>query len=142
MSIRFIVIRPSKRSCPIFTRETASASWWRTWPTLSNLCRRRSPPVFDADAIDVPTALGWLYVAEGSNLGAAFLFKMARALDLDENFGARHLAGHADGRAQHWRDFTGALDTVDLDADEERRVSMGANAAFARVQALVDGRTA
>lgn len=95
-------------------------------------------PRFAAGDIDVPTALGWLYVAEGSNLGAAFLFKMARALGLDENHGARHLAGHPDGRAQHWRSFTGALDQVSLDEAEEMRVIDGANAAFRRVHALVE----
>ena len=96
------------------------------------------PPLFSPTSIDVPTALGWLYVAEGSNLGAAFLFKMARALGLDENHGARHLAGHPEGRAQHWRSFTAALDLVSLDEGEEKRVIDGANAAFRRVHALVE----
>jgi heme oxygenase (biliverdin-IX-beta and delta-forming) len=93
---------------------------------------------FGEGPADLPTALGWLYVAEGSNLGAAILFKMARALDLDEDFGARHLAGHPDGRARHWREFTAALDALDLDEAEEARLEAGAKAAFARVHALVD----
>ncbi|WP_324699715.1 MULTISPECIES: biliverdin-producing heme oxygenase [Novosphingobium] len=93
---------------------------------------------FADGTFDLPTALGWLYVAEGSNLGAAFLFKMARALGLDENHGARHLAGHPDGRAQHWREFTGALDGLDLDREEEVRLMEGAKAAFRRVHALVE----
>jgi heme oxygenase (biliverdin-IX-beta and delta-forming) len=89
------------------------------------------------DAGDVPTALGWLYVAEGSNLGAAFLFKAAAAIGLDGNFGARHLAGHPDGRAQHWRSFTAALDGIDLSEDQEECVVAGCRAAFERVHALV-----
>lgn len=93
---------------------------------------------FASAAIDLPTALGWLYVAEGSNLGAAFLFKMARALGLDENHGARHLAGHPDGRARHWRAFTGALDALTLDDGEELRLAEGARTAFRRVHALVE----
>lgn len=96
------------------------------------------PPFFSVTSIDLPTALGWLYVAEGSNLGAAFLFKMARALGLDENHGARHLAGHPDGRARHWRSFTAALDLASLDEAEEKRVIEGANTAFRRVHALVE----
>lgn len=88
-------------------------------------------------AVDLPTAF-WLYVAEGSNLGAAFLFKAAAALGLDASFGARHLAGHPDGRAQHWREFTAALDALELDLEEDARVIAGAEAAFGRVQALVD----
>ncbi|MCX8476788.1 MAG: biliverdin-producing heme oxygenase [Sphingomonas sp.] len=90
------------------------------------------------DRIDLPTAFGWLYVAEGSNLGAAFLFKAAAALGLDAGFGARHLAGHPDGRAQHWREFTAALDALELEPEEDARVIAGAEAAFAHVRALVD----
>ncbi|MDF0516909.1 biliverdin-producing heme oxygenase [Bradyrhizobium yuanmingense] len=90
----------------------------------------------DAD-IDTPTALGWLYVAEGSNLGAAFLLKAAGKLGLSESFGARHLAAAPEGRALHWRKFTGALDTVNLSGPEEERAVAGARAAFSRVRELV-----
>lgn len=97
-----------------------------------------APSRFVLGSIDRSTALGWLYVAEGSNLGAAFLYKAAAALGLDGDFGARHLAGHPDGRARHWRDFTGALDGLDLGAEEERRVVEGGRNAFIRVHELVD----
>jgi len=97
------------------------------------------PPAFTADEQpDLATALGWLYVAEGSNLGAAFLFKAAAKLGLGETFGARHLAGHPDGRAAHWRQFTAALDAANLDAAAEARAIAGAKAAFSQVQAYVD----
>ena len=44
-------------------------------------------PVFTKGAdIDLPTALGWLYVAEGSNLGAAFLLKEAQKLGFRRAF--------------------------------------------------------
>ncbi|HSI41887.1 MAG TPA: biliverdin-producing heme oxygenase [Xanthobacteraceae bacterium] len=92
-------------------------------------------PAFGADA-DIPTALGWLYVAEGSNLGAAFLLKEAAKLDLTETFGARHLAAAPEGRGLHWKTFTAALDALALDEGEEQRVVAGAEAAFARVIAL------
>lgn len=95
-------------------------------------------PVFGKDEVDIPTALGWLYVAEGSNLGAAFLLKEAFKLGLSETFGARHLAGAPEGRGLHWRTFTSALDTADLSEVEEARVIAGAQAAFRRVQDLVD----
>jgi heme oxygenase len=94
--------------------------------------------VFDDGAADLPAAFGWLYVAEGSNLGAAFLFKAAAGLGLDDTFGARHLAGHPDGRARHWRQFTAALDALPFDAAEEQRAIQGAAAAFRRVRGLVD----
>jgi heme oxygenase len=94
-------------------------------------------PAFGADA-DVPTALGWLYVAEGSNLGAAFLLKDAAKLGLDETFGARHLAPAPEGRGLAWRTFTAALDAPALTEEEEQRVIEGAMAAFTRVQGLVE----
>jgi heme oxygenase len=96
-------------------------------------------PAFAAGAdADLPTALGWLYVAEGSNLGAAFLLKEAQKLGLSETFGARHLAGAPEGRGLHWKTFTAALDNVNLSEAEEERVIAGAQAAFARVQGLVN----
>lgn len=94
-------------------------------------------PAF-SEAIDIPTALGWLYVAEGSNLGAAFLIKEARRLGLSEELGARHLAGAPEGRGLHWRTFTAALDGVSLSDEEDARVVAGAEAAFARVLSLVE----
>jgi len=93
-------------------------------------------PAFSGEA-DIPTALGWLYVAEGSNLGAAFLIKEAAKLGLSEDFGARHLAGAPEGRGLHWKTFTAALDAIELDQDEETRMVEGARAAFRRVQGLV-----
>lgn len=100
-----------------------------------------SPLAFPSrDAVDIPTALGWLYVAEGSNMGAALLRKEAAKLGLSDEHGARHLAPAPEGPAAHWRAFTAALDGAELTAEEEARTVTGAEAAFARVQALVDAR--
>lgn len=96
-------------------------------------------PAGDQSA-DLPTAIGWLYVAEGSNLGAAFLLKAARELGLSEEFGARHLAGAPEGRGLHWKTFTEALDTIPLTPAEADRVVAGANAAFTRVRDFVEDR--
>jgi heme oxygenase len=87
--------------------------------------------------LDLPSALGWLYVAEGSNLGAAFLLKEAAKLGLSEEFGARHLAAAPEGRGLQWKSFTAALNRVDLAKTDEARVIAGAEAAFAHVQAQV-----
>ncbi|MFD1330634.1 biliverdin-producing heme oxygenase [Methylopila musalis] len=98
----------------------------------------KEPPTFaDGAAVDLPTALGWLYVAEGSNLGAAFLLKQAEAFGLSSAFGARHLAAAPEGRGLHWKTFVAVLDAVRLTPEEEARVIAGAEAAFARVQGLV-----
>lgn len=93
-------------------------------------------PAIAAD--DLPTALGWLYVAEGSALGAAFLIKAAQHIGFDADHGARHLAGHADGRAAHWRRFTARIDAVTMNDAEEQRMIEAARAAFARFRALID----
>ncbi|GGN61415.1 heme oxygenase [Novosphingobium indicum] len=100
-----------------------------------------TPPAFSqTGAIDIPEALGWLYVAEGSNMGAALLRKEAAKMGLSDEHGARHLAPAVEEPAAHWRAFTAALDAAELSVEEEAGAVAGANAAFARVQALVDAR--
>lgn len=95
-------------------------------------------PAFVPGAIDVPAALGWLYVAEGSNMGAALLRKAAAKLGLSDTHGARHLAPAPEGPAAHWRAFTAALDAVTLPDAEEERAAAGAKSAFAQVQRHAD----
>lgn len=94
----------------------------------------------DETPFDLPQAMGWLYVVEGSNLGAAFLLKDAAKLGLGEEFGARHLAGAPEGRGLHWRTFTAALDEISLTVEEEERVVAGAEAAFRAVHAYAQQR--
>lgn len=97
-----------------------------------------APPAFQDGEIDLAAAFGWLYVAEGSNLGAAFLLKAAAALGLNETFGARHLAAAPEGRGRHWRTFVAALDGLPFGDAEVERAVQGAAAAFRRVRGLVD----
>lgn len=81
-------------------------------------------------------ALGWLYVAEGSNLGGAVLRKLVARIGLSDTFGARHLAPAADGPAAQWRAFTEGLDAVPLDPAGETATVAGARDAFAHVARL------
>jgi heme oxygenase (biliverdin-IX-beta and delta-forming) len=106
---------------------------------LADLGLRPDPSRADR-ALEPPEALGWLYVAEGSNLGAAFLLKEAAKLGLSAEFGARHLAPHADGRGLSWRRFTADMDAVQLTSDEDARALEGARAAFRHVHQLVHDR--
>ncbi len=76
-------------------------------------------------------AIGWLYCAEGSNLGAAFLFKDAQKLDFTAEHGARHLAPHPDGRGKHWREFVDYLNDLGLDKTAQDEAIAGAKDAFA-----------
>nr|WP_163502179.1 biliverdin-producing heme oxygenase [Halomonas socia] len=78
--------------------------------------------------------LGWLYVNEGSNLGAAFLFKRAAELGLSARYGARHLAPSDDGRGLHWRHFTQQLDAIALSEADIAQAVAGAKEAFAYVE--------
>ncbi len=93
---------------------------------------------FAAGRIDPAAALGWLYVAEGSNMGAALLHKAVARLGLSDDFGGRHLAPAPEGPAAQWRTFTAALDAADLDEFGEERAVQGARAAFARVEKLAE----
>lgn len=77
-------------------------------------------------------AIGWLYCAEGSNLGAAFLFKDAQQkLNFNAEIGATHLAPHPDGRGKHWREFVEYLNQLGLDTQAEDEAIQGAKDAFA-----------
>ncbi|WP_141738480.1 biliverdin-producing heme oxygenase [Acinetobacter proteolyticus] len=81
--------------------------------------------------VKLPEALGWIYVSEGSTLGAAFLFKQAqKQLGFSETFSARNLAAYPEGRAKVWKRFVEALDEADFDQVLQDRVVQGALDAF------------
>nr|WP_174505561.1 biliverdin-producing heme oxygenase [Acinetobacter sp. Marseille-Q1620] len=86
----------------------------------------------NTEHVPLPEALGWIYVSEGSTLGAAFLFKEAQKnLDLSAEFGARNLAAYPEGRAVVWKRFVQALDEANFDSAKQDRVVQGALDAFA-----------
>ncbi|MCD5993958.1 biliverdin-producing heme oxygenase [Pseudomonas sp. CDFA 602] len=85
----------------------------------------------------IAQALGWLFVSEGSKLGAAFLIKRAVALNLSDSFGARHLGEPAGGRAAGWKTFVKTLDELPLTAEQEIQLDKGAVAAFERFNVLL-----
>ncbi|MFW9266471.1 biliverdin-producing heme oxygenase [Pseudomonas sp. NR3] len=106
---------------------------------LADLHTEVPPPV--AGAVKNPTqaeALGWLFVSEGSKLGAAFLIKRAVGLGLSETVGARHLAEPAGGRAEGWKTFTRILDALPLTEQQEAEADKGALAAFNRFTVLLE----
>ena len=98
-------------------------------------------PAAVAGAVSNPSkaeALGWLFVSEGSKLGAAFLIKRAVGLGLSETFGARHLGEPAGGRAEGWKRFTRTLDGLQFSHEEEAAVEKGAVDAFVRFTVLLE----
>ncbi|MBD1550971.1 biliverdin-producing heme oxygenase [Pseudomonas typographi] len=120
-------------------------------PDLAERCRAQQAaddlidlgieiPPAEADTLgDLPVAaaLGWLFVSEGSKLGAAFLIKRAAALGLSESFGARHLGEPAGGRAEGWKRFTRMLDGLALSEHEDTLAEHAAGAAFERFTVLL-----
>lgn len=121
-------------------------------PDLAERCRAEAAkldlgdldtevPAPVAGAVKNPSkaeALGWLFVSEGSKLGAAFLIKRAVGLGLSETFGARHLGEPAGGRAEGWKSFTRTLDALEFSAEEEAAVEKGAIDAFVRFTVLLE----
>jgi heme oxygenase (biliverdin-IX-beta and delta-forming) len=76
---------------------------------------------FDAGApVDLPSAIGTLYVLEGSALGATLLIQRARLLGLDAGYGARHLAKQV-GNLAGWKKTVSLLETMSLDKKDEER---------------------
>lgn len=96
------------------------------------------PTAQEGPRLPTEQALGWLYVVEGSNMGAAFLAKDAAKIGFSDSHGARHLAGHAEGRGLHWRRFTAALDGVELTEAEDLAAQAAAADAFGYVLELVE----
>lgn len=114
----------------------------RTEAALADLADLAAPapaiaPVATAN-VHLPEALGWLYVSEGSTLGAAFLLKeVGEKLGLDANFGARNLAAYPEGRARAWKRFVEALDAPALLGSHDAVVA-GALQAYARFGDLLE----
>ncbi|MDO4700267.1 MAG: biliverdin-producing heme oxygenase [Moraxella sp.] len=90
-----------------------------------------TPQFNDAEAI------GWLYCAEGSNVGAAILYKEAGKIELTDSFGASHLAAHPDGRMPHWRSVKAKIDALPLSAADKKAAMKGADDAFAYYKRVV-----
>ncbi|SEN10787.1 heme oxygenase [Pseudomonas sp. ok272] len=106
---------------------------------LSDLDTEVPAPV--AGAVNHPSkaeALGWLFVSEGSKLGAAFLIKRAVGLGLSDTFGARHLGEPEGGRAEGWKRFVKTLDGLAFTAEEEAAADKGAIDAFNRFTVLLE----
>lgn len=97
-----------------------------------------APAVSPLPTMSQALALGWLFVSEGSKLGAAFLIKRAEAMGLSDTFGARHLGEPAGGRAEGWKRFVHTLNTLELDSEAEAELDQGALAAFEHFGELLE----
>ena len=101
--------------------------------------RRKLPtitlnPLVD-NTTDLATALGWLYVVEGSKVGAAMLGKQVQVrLQYNGDFAARYLAGPGAGRGSAWRHLVQLIDNIELSDKQEQALINGARQAFSRFQ--------
>ncbi|AXY23234.1 Heme oxygenase [Komagataeibacter saccharivorans] len=87
--------------------------------------------------MDPSTAIGWLYVAEGSKLGANFLTRLVEKMGFDDSFGARHMAADPMGRGPSWTAFRKAIDHAGLDPE---RCVQGVRESYARVRSYIPAR--
>lgn len=89
-------------------------------------------------SIETPLALlGWLYVLEGSTLGAAVVQPLvARALLLVGDEGMTYLHNYGAAARSRWVDYSQRMNALTLDMDERAQIVQAANALFARLEAL------
>ena len=87
--------------------------------------------ILNSEDLSTAQVLGWLFVSEGSTLGAAVLRKKAAAeLELSDEFGASHLAASPEGRGKHWKAFTALINELPMSEEEEHQMREAAHAAF------------
>lgn len=90
------------------------------------------------EAICFPQSLGWIYVSEGSTLGAAFLLKEAQAkFGFSATFAARNLAAYPEGRGLVWKRFKQTLDEANFNLEEQQQIIEGAMQGFQRFGELL-----
>ncbi|MBE0459339.1 biliverdin-producing heme oxygenase [Pseudoalteromonas prydzensis] len=92
----------------------------------------------DTRTFSFEQGLAWLYVVEGSNLGAEYLLKAAKRINLSETFGARHLAPAEQGRSVAWQQFSNSINKIELDELQIKNALIAAQQAFSFVRELVD----
>ncbi|HOE43051.1 MAG TPA: biliverdin-producing heme oxygenase [Rhodoferax sp.] len=89
-------------------------------------------------SLETPLALlGWLYVLEGSTLGASVVQPLvARALLLVGDEGVAYL--HNDGAAARarWTEYSQRMNTLALETEERAEITLAANALFAQLEAI------
>ena len=89
-------------------------------------------------SLETPLALlGWLYVLEGSTLGAAVVHPLvARALLLVGDEGMAYLHNYGTAARSHWADYSHRMNSLALDAEDRGQIAQAANDLFARLEAL------
>ena len=97
---------------------------------LSRLGGTAVPLPRPAGPLDRCSMLGTLYVLEGSRLGAAYLVRIVAASVDPRVRGATHYLRHGEGQGL-WRSFLARLERESVSADDEHRMIVSAQQAFA-----------
>ena len=85
------------------------------------------------NAVSFPQSLGWIYVSEGSTLGAAFLYKEVQSrFGFNADFAARNLAAYPEGRAIVWKRFKQTLDDANFNEIKQEQIIEGGMQGFKR----------
>jgi heme oxygenase len=85
---------------------------------------------------EIPAAIGWAYVLEGSMLGGRVLYKrLASRWALGPGQGATFLCGYGPETATRWRRFVDALESIELTAEQMDACIAGARQAFDAIRA-------
>jgi len=87
--------------------------------------------VFSNKAINVPFALGILYVIEGSSLGGRFILKNIETIPgLDQQQGVSYFTGYGNKTGSYWKTFLNQLTTYQQQNNCQDEIINGAVYAF------------
>ncbi len=89
-------------------------------------------------SIETPLAiLGWLYVLEGSTLGASVLQPLvARAFLLGGDDGMAYLRNYGAAARSRWAEYSQRMNTLALESGQRAQITQAANELFAHLEAL------
>ena len=105
---------------------------------LADLGMKPALNTIATESVQYPQSLGWIYVSEGSTLGAAFLFKAAQEkFGYSADFAARNLAAYPEGRAIVWKRFKQTLDDANFSQQDQQLIIEGAMQGFHRFGKLL-----
>jgi heme oxygenase len=100
-------------------------------------------PVYDfshKENSDLATAIGTMYVMEGSTLGGQVICRqLNKSLGLQAPEGMRFFYGHGPGTGPMWKEFIGNFTAVAVESGEQKKIIAAATDTFARFQQWLAG---
>lgn len=107
-------------------------------PAASSVARRASDAVLERSLTEPVSLLGYLYVLEGSRLGATVLGPQAeRAFGIEPGSGVAYLSQEPSQTRADWERFCDRLDALELTAEERVALEAAAFEAYAGIEAAM-----